>query len=213
MTLTLIIVANRILCVGDYGRCERLSKNLTHMKKTESKRGFLTYTGLYKDKPISISCAGMGVPNTDLLIREAREVITGPMVMARFGTCGVVDPTITPGNIIIPTHSILIQQNYDYDPKKDKPEDQFYISKECAANVELHKLLVTTVGKEMDEKVVHKGGTMGTTETFYSGQGRGLLLFVGRKLEKFNDSSESLLKILKAKYPKHDSLEMEMYTL
>jgi uridine phosphorylase len=113
----------------------------------------------------------MGIPNTDFLIREAREVITGPMAMVRFGTCGVVDPAITEGDIIIPRHSILIQQNYDYDPKKDKPEDQFYLSKECPANEKLYKLLVELASKEVGDEAVHKEKTMATAETFYSGQG------------------------------------------
>lgn len=165
------IVANRILCVGDFNRCEQLATRLTNAKKTISKRGFVTHTGFYKKVPVSVACAGMGIPNTDFLIREARQVIEGPMAMLRFGTCGAVNPSIVPGDIIIPKDCILVQQNYDYDPKTEKPENQFYISKECPGDEKLHDLLVKKACELMGESVIHKDGIMATAETFYSGQG------------------------------------------
>eukprot|EP00826_Nyctotherus_ovalis_P012835 TRINITY_DN13415_c0_g3_i2.p2 TRINITY_DN13415_c0_g3~~TRINITY_DN13415_c0_g3_i2.p2 ORF type:complete len:120 (-),score=15.44 TRINITY_DN13415_c0_g3_i2:528-887(-) len=115
----------------------------------------------------------MGVPNTDFLIREAREVVEGPMAMVRFGTCGVVDEKITPGDIIVPKHTIFLQQNYDYDPRTDKPETQFYMSKPCPADEKFHELLVRKTTETVKADAVHRDGIMATAETFYSGQGCG----------------------------------------
>lgn len=114
----------------------------------------------------------MGLPNTDFLLRESREVIPGPMAMTRFGTCGVVNPAITPGDIVVPKHTVLLQQNYDYDSRTDKPEAQFYISKPCPADEKLHSLLVEKIGGMVGAAAVHSEGIMATAETFYSGQGR-----------------------------------------
>ena len=113
----------------------------------------------------------MGTPNTDLMIREARQVISGPMAMLRLGTCGVVKPEIIPGDMMVPKATILLQQNYDYDPKHDKPESQFYISKPCPADKALHDLLVKTITESLDANKVHKEGIMATASTFYSAQG------------------------------------------
>ena len=157
--------------MGDFGRCKKLASHLKHVKMTQSKRGFVTYTGFFKGVPLSISCAGMGIPNTDFLIREAREVIPGPMAMLRFGTCGVIAPTITPGDIIIPKETILLQQNYDFDPKQDTPETQFYISKPCPADEKLHEFLITKASELIEANSIHKDGIMATADTFYSGQG------------------------------------------
>lgn len=120
---------------------------------------------------MSVACAGMGVPNTDFLIREARQVVEGPMAMVRFGTCGVVDEEFVPGDIVVPKHTIFLQQNYDYDPKTDKPETQFYISKPCAADEKFYELMVKKATEIMGADVIHKDGIMATAETFYSGQG------------------------------------------
>jgi uridine phosphorylase len=40
-----------------------------------SERGFLTLSGTYKSVPVSIVSIGMGAPNMDFFVREAREVL------------------------------------------------------------------------------------------------------------------------------------------
>jgi len=52
-------LANRIITVGDYERCAMVADNLTNVKKIESHRKFLTYTGLYNGIPVSVICGGM----------------------------------------------------------------------------------------------------------------------------------------------------------
>lgn len=164
-------VANRILTVGDFGRAKRIAHLMTCVKKTKSRRNFLTLTGIYRDKPISIVCPGMGVPNTDFMVRESREVIAGPMAMARFGTCGVVEEKITPGDIMLPKYVTFLRQNFDFDPATDKPESQFYISKPCEPDNAFHELLTKKFTEQVGADHVHNKGLMATAETFYSGQG------------------------------------------
>eukprot|EP00831_Metopus_contortus_P009974 TRINITY_DN13861_c0_g1_i3.p3 TRINITY_DN13861_c0_g1~~TRINITY_DN13861_c0_g1_i3.p3 ORF type:complete len:145 (+),score=33.77 TRINITY_DN13861_c0_g1_i3:2-436(+) len=76
-------IANRIIIVGDFDRCRVVAELLTNTKETISKRKFMTITGLYNDIPISVSCGGMGVSITDFLVRESREVVSGPMAIVR----------------------------------------------------------------------------------------------------------------------------------
>lgn len=52
-------MANRIIIVGDFERCHVVAENLTNVKKVESKRKFLTMTGLYNGVPVSVICGGM----------------------------------------------------------------------------------------------------------------------------------------------------------
>ena len=54
-----LLVANRLIIVGDFERCTVVADNLTNVKKIESKRKFLTYTGLYNGIPVSVACGGM----------------------------------------------------------------------------------------------------------------------------------------------------------
>ncbi len=189
--------------MGDFGRCKRVASYLTNVKRTKSKRNFLTFTGLYKGKPVSIVCPGMGIPNTDFLVREAREVVSGPMIMARFGTCGVVDEKVTPGDIMLPKYTALIQQNYDFNPAEDAPEKQFFISKACPADARFHSMLTKKFIEVLGTDAVHNDGLMATAQTFYSGQ--------GRAMKNFKDNTLGLLDIIKKAHPNHTSFEMEMY--
>lgn len=73
--------------VGSSSRAESISQSLDSPStafKLISERGFLTITGRYKNVPISIVSIGMGYPNMDFFVREARECLTGDMVIIRY---------------------------------------------------------------------------------------------------------------------------------
>jgi uridine phosphorylase len=54
------VVANRIICVGDLGRAKLYSTLLQKIYFCHpSHRGFVTFTGLYNNKPVSIIGTGM----------------------------------------------------------------------------------------------------------------------------------------------------------
>lgn len=57
------LVANRIIIVGDYDRAHIVASYMTNVKKVESKRKFLTLTGLYNGVPVTAACAGMVFSN------------------------------------------------------------------------------------------------------------------------------------------------------
>ncbi len=124
------------------------------------------------------------------------------MALARYGTCGVIDETVTAGDIMVPAEAILLQENYDHDPKDEKSVP-FYMSKPCAADSGLHAVLMHNFQACFGDKAVHGTGLNATCDTFYVGQ--------GRKLTTFRDSCPNLLELIKSKYPKHQTLEMEMY--
>jgi uridine phosphorylase len=79
-----IAVYNRIITVGDPARAERLAQSLEAVhSRIQSHRGFLTINGSYCGVNLSIVAIGMGYPNMDMFVREARAVVTGPMVIIR----------------------------------------------------------------------------------------------------------------------------------
>lgn len=79
-----------------------------------SSRGFLTFTGSYRGAFVSIVAIGMGYPNMDFFVREARVIVDGPLVIIRVGTCGcIADGGI--GMLAIPDRgALMVQRNYDY---------------------------------------------------------------------------------------------------
>jgi uridine phosphorylase len=97
-------IANRILCVGDPRRAERIAMMFDEADKVwrrASTRGFVIYTGRKQNVPLSIIAIGMGMPMMDFFVREARAVIDGPMVVVRFGTCGSLIKELPIGGIAV----------------------------------------------------------------------------------------------------------------
>ena len=110
--------------------------------------------------------------NTDFLMREAREVLEGPMAVARFGTCGVIEEKVPAGDIIIPESAVYVQQNYDYNHEVGQDDSKaFFISKPCVATLALHQLLTTKFEVLIGKEHVHNYGLNATCDTFYSCQG------------------------------------------
>jgi uridine phosphorylase len=63
-------VAENIIVVGDPGRVERVSKHFDIIEFKQSKREFITHTGLYHKKPVTVMSTGMGVDNIEIVMIE-----------------------------------------------------------------------------------------------------------------------------------------------
>lgn len=141
-------------------------------------------------------------------------MILGPMVMARFGTCGIVEERIITGGVMIPPSAVYVRQNFDYDPSdKSEGSKPFFISKQALSDSRLQGLIAKKFEAVVGKDAIYNEGVMATAETFYSGQGIFWDRSLGRQLKNFTDHTANLFEILKEMYPKHESLEMEMYTL
>ena len=71
--MLIIVVANRIVTVGDSKRAWKISRFFDNPDTTInvfSTRIFKTYTGTFKGVPITVVTTGMGVPMIDFVIRE-----------------------------------------------------------------------------------------------------------------------------------------------
>ncbi|CAG8729322.1 5854_t:CDS:2 [Dentiscutata erythropus] len=143
-------VANRILVVEDPESARKMAELLDRTPKPfvfESNKGFLTITGRYKNVPVSIVSIIMGSVMMDFFIREVRQIITGEIIIIRFGSCGSIGtPTI--GNILVPYGAFSVTRNYDYfihgvDTNDAMPivDSPYYISKVAYADEELNYLV------------------------------------------------------------------------
>ncbi|KAF8510809.1 nucleoside phosphorylase domain-containing protein [Hysterangium stoloniferum] len=140
-------VANRIITVGPPSRARSIASLLSANPppfSLESERGFLTITGLYNEVPISIVAIGMGAANADFFVREARECVTGDMVIVRLGSCGGLLDALPVGSIVIPKSSVSIIRNYDFDFTDPEAPDEaaYHISKPAPADTKLHDAVI-----------------------------------------------------------------------
>jgi uridine phosphorylase len=192
-------VCPRILSVGDAGRGERLSHLLTSASSVTSIRGFVTYSGLFDEVPVSIVVTGMGVAMMDFVVREASFHVAGRLAMARLGTCGVLQEHVRPGGVVVAGAARMLQQNYDY---PDGP--MFRLSQRVPAD----RLLTDSVKEILQQSLgvdrVSEGVDV-TCETFYNSQ--------GRMDERFSDCEKGLVDRVGEEEQDVYAMEMETFKL
>ena len=96
-------LANRIVTVGDPQRALLLSKLLTNPCTQTSHRLFTVVSGQWKGIAVSIVSIGMGYPNMEIFIREARAVTLGTLWIIRLGSCGSLSPNVPLASFVIPS--------------------------------------------------------------------------------------------------------------
>lgn len=99
-------VAPLILLVGDPARAQRVAE--THFDSHGgpiAEREYVTYTGTYHGRPMSVMGTGMGAANTEIAVIELCQLFEDPtqIAMVRAGSCGALRPEIGLGDLII-TH-------------------------------------------------------------------------------------------------------------
>jgi len=94
-------VAERVVVAGDPARVVQLSKMLKGVRLVNENRGFITYTGMYDDTPITVSCHGVGAPSSSLVFEEL--VMLGAKVVVRLGSTGSFLKHMKVGEAVIPT--------------------------------------------------------------------------------------------------------------
>lgn len=98
-------VSDIVLLPGDPARAELIGKKYLKGKLVAKNREFITYTGYYKERKISVTSTGIGCPSTAIATEELINI--GAKVLIRVGTCGgALKRNIPLGSVIIPTASI-----------------------------------------------------------------------------------------------------------
>ena len=97
-------VAPLILLVGDPTRAKRVAESHfeTHGDPV-AEREFVTYTGTYRGRPMSVMGTGMGAANTEIAVIELCQLFEDPTQIAivRAGSCGALRPEIGLGDLIV----------------------------------------------------------------------------------------------------------------
>jgi len=94
-------IAIRVITVGDPERATQLAKILTNTRVANTNRGYITYTGRYNGKQVTIATHGIGGPSASIVFEEL--AMLGARSMVRLGTAGAMIRGLNRGDIIIPT--------------------------------------------------------------------------------------------------------------
>ena len=185
-------VNNRIVTVGTASRAEKIAAHFDkETSRVSSGRGFLTINGEYQGIPVSVVAIGMGPSMMDFFVREVRAVTDGPIVCARFGTCGGITEKAIVGSVVVASggsgyasrNPDAFAHNYDGSSSSDnadKPkyhmarvapsDDRLSAALEAEMSRALHGDEILMTDRQLGDLV--SSGTNVTAESFYSSQGR-----------------------------------------
>lgn len=110
--LTPEMVSDRIIIVGDPDRVPKVSRFFSKVECKTSKREFVTHTGEYEGKRVTVISSGIGADNIEIVITELDALFNTDLQrhepkrtrqsfsMVRVGTSGSLQPDIPVGSLL-----------------------------------------------------------------------------------------------------------------
>ena len=111
-------IANNIILVGDPERVSQISKKFQIIEYKIQHREFITHTGIYNKKRISVISSGIGTDNIDIVINEIDALVNidfktrkinstkKSLNIIRLGTSGSLNKDILVDSIIVSSYAI-----------------------------------------------------------------------------------------------------------
>ncbi|TPE42617.1 nucleoside phosphorylase [Pontibacter mangrovi] len=134
-------ISDTIITVGDPERVAKVSKYFDEMEVQVAKREFVTHTGYYKGKRLTVISTGMGTDNIDILMNEldalvnidfrSREVNEEKIKLSivRIGTSGSLQETVPLGSHLASHTSIGLDTLMQFYPLEQTEEEQIITAK------------------------------------------------------------------------------------
>ena len=106
-------IADHVILVGDPGRVKQVSSHFDTIELEKRNREFVTHTGSFKGKRITVLSTGIGTDNIDIVLNELDALVNVDLVqrtinsehrslkLIRIGTSGALHADIAPGEQII----------------------------------------------------------------------------------------------------------------
>ncbi|XLS30994.1 nucleoside phosphorylase [Flavobacteriaceae bacterium M23B6Z8] len=188
-------IAPTIILVGDPDRVGKVSKNFEEIIVKKRKREFVTHTGYYKKKKITVISTGIGTDNIDIVLNEldaltnidfkTREIkgSINTLDIIRIGTSGSLQPHIKVDDFLLSKYAVgfdSLLHFYESDHVQNieiqeaiVKQTKWYEKKSDPYVVEAS----TSLAKIFEDEKVHQGFTA-TSVGFYGPQSRKLRLEV-----------------------------------
>jgi uridine phosphorylase len=152
-------LAEYILLPGDPDRTERIATRLDAVELRRRHREFASVTGTHRGRRVSIVSTGIGTDNVEIVVAEVLALTQRP-TFVRVGSCGVLQPGIQLGDLVISSGAVRLESTTTYFVHDGYPAVADYVA--VAALVEA----ATRLGHRF-----HVGLTA-TAPGFFAAQGR-----------------------------------------
>lgn len=185
-------VSDNIIVVGDPGRVYHFSKHFDDIEFEMNKREFVTHTGTYKNKRITVMSTGIGVDNIEIVMIELDALFNIDLKkripkekkesfnIVRIGTSGAIQEDIKVGSQVIADYGIGMDNLMQYYNLKHT-DFELEIGEKLQHDLNLSFSPYVVKGSEVLKEKLGEGLLCGNTVTspgFYAPQGRQLRLDV-----------------------------------
>ncbi|MFH0864984.1 MAG: nucleoside phosphorylase [Bacteroidota bacterium] len=111
-------ISDTILVVGDQGRVETVSRHFTNIECRIQNREFVTHTGYYNGKKLTVLSTGIGTDNIDIVVNELDALVNIDLVkrtinekfislnIVRLGTSGALQGDIPVDNFVMSEYGL-----------------------------------------------------------------------------------------------------------
>lgn len=111
-------IADTVVVVGDQNRVQEISKHFSHIEFKTAHREFITHTGIYKGRRITVLSSGIGTDNIDIVMNELDAAVNinpetrelNPTLRSlniyRLGTSGSIRKEIPVDSILVSSHGL-----------------------------------------------------------------------------------------------------------
>ena len=184
-------LADKIILVGDQDRVGKISRFFDEIEHQVQHREFVSHTGWYQQKRITVLSTGIGTDNIDICMQELDALVNIDLVnrsdksenksleLVRIGTCGILQPDIPVHSWILSTHALGLDNAAHFYPIEFNQEEQNLLAF-INEQVQFPKNIIPYLSAANQELVarfnsekVNTGITV-TSSGFYGPQGRSL---------------------------------------
>jgi uridine phosphorylase len=208
-------LAQRVILVGDQDRVVKISRFFDQIDSRVQHREFVTHTGTYKGKHITVLSTGIGTDNIDICMAELDALANidlktrtqkdkqRSLEIIRIGTCGMLQTDMPIHSFVLSTHALGLDNIAHFYPIQFSLNEQILLKKvlsqvtfPAGINPYLSEAHPQMISK-LESPKVRKGITV-TSSGFYGPQGRSLRLAsqmpnIHLALGKFNDNGQQIV--------------------
>ena len=208
-------LARRVILVGDQDRVAKITRFFDQIDSRVQHREFVSHTGTYKGKRITVLSTGIGTDNIDICMAELDALVNIDLKnrsqkdkqisleIVRIGTCGMLQADMPLHSFVLSTHALGLDNIAHFYPIHFTLNEQLLLDEitnqvSFPAGItpylsEAHPDIIS----KLDSAQVRKGITV-TSSGFYGPQGRSLRLAskmpdIHLSLEKFQDNGRQIV--------------------
>jgi uridine phosphorylase len=208
-------LAPKVILVGDQDRVAKISKHFDQIDSQIQHREFVSHTGRYKGKRLTVLSTGIGTDNIDICMSELDALVNidlklrvekqakTSLEIVRIGTCGMLQADLPLHTFVLSTHALGLDNIAHFYPINFSSEEQLLLS-EIQSQVHFPSGVVPYLSaahpaliEKLNSPKVKKGITV-TSSGFYGPQGRSLRLAsqmpnIHLALEKFKREGQQIV--------------------